>query len=122
MLHIFQLIYIYCINKLVTCESTLEITHLIFLFKNVTTWRQMLPVFCMIFKYFDISSNTFLAAKTNQNEKKITPPSVVCHGLPENAFQVNQLYNVTWSTTYLCGKYSYKRNENNFLFQRSDCF
>ena len=23
--------------------------------------------------------------------------SLVCHGLPENAFQVNQLYNVTWS-------------------------
>ena len=57
----------------------------------------MLPVFCLIFKYFEISSNPFLAAKTNQNEKKIAPPSLVCHGLPENAFQVNQLYNVTWS-------------------------
>ena len=49
---------------------------------------------------FDISLNTFLAAKTNQNEKKIAPPSVVCHGLPENAFQVNQLYNVTWSIVH----------------------
>ena len=29
--------------------------------------------------------------------KKIVPPSVVCHGLQENAFQVNQFYNVTWS-------------------------
>ena len=100
MLHIFQLTYIYCINKLVTCESTLEIRHLIFLFKNVTTWRQMLPVFCLIFKYFDISLNTFLAAKTNQNEKKIALPSLVCHGLPENAFQINQLYNVTWSNAH----------------------
>ena len=97
MLDVFQLTYVYCINNLVTCESTLEITHLIFLLKNVTIWGQMLPVFCLIFKYFDISLNTFLAAKTNQNEKKIAPPSVVCHGLPENAFQVNQLYNVTWS-------------------------
>ena len=63
----------------------------------MTTLGQMLSVFCMIFKYFNISSNTFLAAKTNQNEKKIAPPSLLCHGLPENAFQVNQLYNVTWS-------------------------
>ena len=31
-------------------------------------------------------------------KKKIAPPSLVCHGLPENAFQVNQLYNVTWSS------------------------
>ena len=58
----------------------------------------MLPVFCLIFKLFNISSITFLAAKTNQNEKKNTPPSLDCQGLPENAFQVNQLYNVTWST------------------------
>ena len=58
----------------------------------------MLPVFCLIFKLFNISSITFLAAKTNQNEKKITPPSLDCQGLPENAFQVNQLYNVTWSS------------------------
>ena len=29
-------------------------------------------------------------------EKKNTPPGVVCHGLQENAFQVNQLYNVIW--------------------------
>ena len=83
-----------------TCESTLEITHLIFLFKNVTTWRQMLSIFCLIFKLFQISSNPFLAANPNQNEKKIGPPSSVCHGLPENAFQVNQLYNVTWSNDY----------------------
>ena len=76
MLHIFQLTYIYCINKLVTCESTLEIRHLIFLFKNVTTWRQMLPVFCLIFKYFQISSNPFLGANTNQNEKKKMPHRV----------------------------------------------
>ena len=98
MLHIFQLTYIYCIDKLATCELTLEIRHLIFLFKNVTTCVQMLFVFHLIFKYFDISLNTFLAAKTDQNEKKMAPSSVVCHGVPENAFQVNQLYNVTWST------------------------
>ena len=97
MLHIFQLTYIYCINKLVTCKSTLEIRHLIFLFKNVTTWRQMLSVFCLIFKSFQISSNPFLVANSNQNEKKIALPSTVCQGLQENAFQVNQLFNVTWS-------------------------
>ena len=27
--------------------------------------------------------------------------SLVCHGPQENAFQVNQLYNVTWSMHYL---------------------
>ena len=43
-------------------------------------------------------STPFVVANTNQNEKKIAPPGVVCHGLQENAFQVNQLYNVTWST------------------------
>ena len=32
-------------------------------------------------------------------KKKNAPPSLVCHGLPENAFQVNQLDNVTWSNT-----------------------
>ena len=57
----------------------------------------MLPVFCLIFKLFKISSNPFLVANTNQNETKIALPSTVCHGLKENAFQVNQLYNVTWS-------------------------
>ena len=93
----FSLTCIYCINKLVTCESTLEIRHLIFLFKNVTTWRQMLSVFRLIFKHFQISSNPFLVANSNQNEKKIALPSTVCQGLQENAFQVNQLYNVTWS-------------------------
>ena len=46
---------------------------------------------------FKISSNPFHVANSNQNEKKIALPSLVCHGLPENAFQVNQLYNVTWS-------------------------
>ena len=97
MLHIFSLTYIYCINNRVTCESTLEMTHLIFLFKNVTTWRQMLSVFRLIFKHFEISLNPFLVANTNQNEKKIALPSLLCHGLQENAFQVNQLYNVTWS-------------------------
>ena len=61
----------------------------------------MLPVFCLIFKYFYISFNTFLAAKTDQNEKKMAPSSVVCHGVPENAFQVNQLYNVTWSSNHV---------------------
>ena len=100
MLHIFQLTYIYCINKLVTCETTLKMTHLIFLLKNVTTWRQMLSVFCLKFKNFKISSIPFLVANTNQNEKQIALPSSVCHGLPENAFQVNQLYNVTWSNVY----------------------
>ena len=74
--------------------------HLIFLFKNVTTWGQMLPVFSLIFKHFEISSNPFLAANTNQNEKKFASPSSVCHGLQEKAFQVNQLYNVTWSSVY----------------------
>ena len=49
---------------------------------------------------FQISSNPFHVANSNQNEKKIAPPSLVCHGLPENAFQVNQLYNVTWSNVY----------------------
>ena len=101
MLHIFWLSCIYCIDKLVTCESTLEMKHLIFLFKNVTTCGQMLSVFSLIFKHFNISSNAFLAAKINQNEKKIAPPGVVCHRLPENAFQVNQLYNVTWSNIQL---------------------
>ena len=97
MLQLFSLTYIYCINKLVTCESTLEMTHLIFLFKNVTTWRQMLSVFRLIFKHFEISLNPFLVANTNQNEKKNALPSSVCHELQENAFQVNQLFNVTWS-------------------------
>ena len=83
-----------------TCESTLEITHLIFLFKNVTTWRQMLSVFSLIFKHFRISSNPFLVANTNQNEKKIDPLCLDCHGLQENAFQVNQLFNVTWSNRH----------------------
>ena len=49
------------------------------------------------YEFFKISSNPFHVAKTNQNEKKTALPSTVCHGLPENAFQVNQLYNVTWS-------------------------
>ena len=47
---------------------------------------------------FKISSNPFHVANSNQNEKKIAPPGLVCQGLPENAFQVNQPYNVTWST------------------------
>ena len=34
-------------------------------------------------------------------KKKNAPPSLICHGLPENAFQVNQLYNDTWSSKYL---------------------
>ena len=101
MLHIFQLTYIYCIDKLATCELTLEIRHLIFLLKNVTTCGQMLSVFCLIFKNFKISSNPFHVANSNQNEKKIAPPSLDCYGLPENAFQVNQFYNVTWSTLYI---------------------
>ena len=100
MLHIFWLSCIYCIDKLVTCESTIEMKHLIFLFKNVTTWRQMLSVFRLIFKHFKISSNPFHVANSNQNEKKIEPLCLVCHGLPENAFQVNQLYNVTWSNEH----------------------
>ena len=82
-----------------TCESTLEIKHLIFLFQNVTILRQMLSVFSLIFEHFKISSNPFLEANTNQNEKKIALLGVVCHGLQENAFQVNQLFNVTWSNT-----------------------
>ena len=60
----------------------------------------MLSVFSMIFKHFNISSNTFHIANSNQNEKKIGPLCLVCHGLPENAFQVNQLYNVTWSNLH----------------------
>jgi hypothetical protein len=34
---------------------------------------------------------------SNQNEKEVEPLCLVCHGLPEGAFQVGQLYNVTWS-------------------------
>ena len=49
------------------------------------------------YEFFKISSNPFHVAKTNQNEKKIALPPTVCQGLQENAFQVNQLYNVTWS-------------------------
>ena len=60
----------------------------------------MLSVFSLIFKHFRISSNPFLVANTNQNEKKIAPLCLDCHGLQENAFQVNQLYNVTWSSMY----------------------
>ena len=47
---------------------------------------------------FKISSNSFHVANSNQNEKKIALPSTVCQGLQENAFQVNQLFNVTWSS------------------------
>jgi hypothetical protein len=60
----------------------------------------MLSVFRLIFKHFQISSIPFHVANSNQNEKKIELLSLVCHGLPENAFQVNQLYNVTWSNVY----------------------
>ena len=49
-------------------------------------------------EFFKISSKPFHVAKTNQNEKKIALPSTVCHGLQENAFQVNQLYIVTRSS------------------------
>ena len=66
----------------------------------------MLSVFRLIFKHFQISSNTFHDANSNQNGKKNAPPSLVCHGLPENAFQVNQLYNVTWSNIYVLLEYS----------------
>ena len=55
-----------------TCESTLEIRHLIFLVKSVTTWGQMLSIFCLIFKLFKISTKPFLVANTNQKEKKLT--------------------------------------------------
>ena len=96
-----------CIEKLVTCESTLEIKHLIFFFKNVTTWGQMLPVFRLIFKHFTISSNPIHVANSNQNEKKNALPSLVCYGLPENAFQVIQLYNVTWSTVDYAESYKF---------------
>ena len=58
----------------------------------------MLSVFRLIFKHFKISSNPFHVANTYQNEKKIEPLCLDCHGLQENAFQVNQLYNVTWSS------------------------
>ena len=84
-----------------TCESTLEMKHLIFLFQNVTILRQMLSVLSLIFKHFKISSDPFHVANTNQNKKKIAPPGVVCHGLKENALQVNQLYNVTWSSNHI---------------------
>ena len=99
-----------------TCESTIDMRHLIFSFWNVTTWGQMLSVFCLIFKYFNISSNTFLVAKTNQNDKKNAPPSLVCHGLPENAFQVNQLYNVTWSIDGLFNDLAYYVWKKKFIF------
>jgi hypothetical protein len=39
----------------------------------------------------------FLQTHFNQNEFFFDPLSLVCHGLQENAFQVNQLFNVTWS-------------------------
>ena len=52
-------------------------------------------------EFFKISSNPFHVANTNQNEKKIDLPSTVCHGLQENAFQVSQLYNVTWSNIHI---------------------
>ena len=66
----------------------------------------MLSVFCLIFKLFQISSNPFLVVNTNQNEKKNALQSSVCHGLQENAFQVNQLYNVTWSSVHELGNTS----------------
>ena len=57
---------------------------------------------------FKISSNPFHGANSNQNEKIFGPLSLVCHGPQENAFQVNQLYNVTWSNTqgHLAREYS----------------
>ena len=68
----------------------------------------MLSVFRLIFKHFQISSNPFHVANSNQNEKKIAPPSLVCHGLPENTFQVNQLYNVTWSKQHIIQMHAYE--------------
>ena len=38
-----------------------------------------------------------MSMTSTPSEKKIGPLGLVCHGLQENAFQVNQLYNVTWS-------------------------
>ena len=39
----------------------------------------------------NISSNPFHVGNSNQNEKKIGPLCLVCHGLPENAFQLHGL-------------------------------
>ena len=117
MLHIFWLSCIYCIDKLVTCESTLEMI----LFKNVTTWGQMLSVFSLIFKHFNISSNPFLVANSNQNEKKNALPSLLCHGLQENAFQVNQLYNVTWSNKHDITFLKVAHNRTSLFFSTANC-
>ena len=50
------------------------------------------------FKFSKFLQTHFSSPIPIRIEKKITPPCVVCHGLQENAFQVNQLYNVTWSS------------------------
>ena len=49
-------------------------------------------------KFSKFLQNHFTSPIPIRMKKKIALPSLVCHGLPENAFQVNQLYNVTWST------------------------
>ena len=49
---------------------------------------------------FEISSNPFLEAKTNQNNLKTGLPDTTFHGLLENAFQANQLFDVTWSSVH----------------------
>ena len=49
------------------------------------------------FKFSKFLQTHFSSPIPIKMKKKIAQPGVVCHGLQENAFQVNQLYNVTWS-------------------------
>ena len=50
--------------------------------------------------------------------KKNAPPGVVCHGLQENAFQVNQLYNVTWSNVHGLRTPNEGINQENLKFSK----
>ena len=59
------------------------------------------PFFVWNSKIFIFLQTHFTSPIPIRMKKKIAPPSLVCHRLPENAFQVNQLYNVTWSTLYV---------------------
>ena len=50
------------------------------------------------FKFSKFLQTHFTSPIPIRIKKKSAPPGVVCHGLQENALQVNQLYNVTWSS------------------------
>ena len=80
-------------------------THFIFVFQNVTILRQMLSALSLIFKHSEISSDSFHIANTNRI-CKCDPLYVTCNGLQENNFQVNQLYDVTWSIVYAFQSYT----------------